>query len=125
MKFQPGQSGNPGGRPKSKPFKDALMMEALAAERGEKCYAKKGSLRWNARQLLIKGEVAAIREIADRLDGKVTQGISGPDGGPIQTVDLTNVSADDLDRLEALFGPLAGGPGDDDEGDPSGEGEES
>lgn len=125
MKFQPGQSGNPGGRPKSKPFKDALMMEALAAERGEKCYAKKGSLRWNARQLLIKGEVAAIREIADRLDGKVTQGISGPNGGPIQTVDLTNVSADDLNRLEALFGPLAGGPGDDDEGDPSGEGEES
>lgn len=125
MKFQPGQSGNPGGRPKSKPFKDALMMEALAAERGEKCYAKKGSLRWNARQLLIKGEVAAIREIADRLDGKVTQGISGPNGGPIQTVDLTNVSADDLDRLEALFGPLAGGPGDDDDGDQGGEGEES
>lgn len=125
MTFTPGKSGNPGGRPKSKPFKDALMMEALAAERGEKCYAKKGSLRWNARQLLIKGEVAAIREIADRLDGKVTQGISGPNGGPIQTVDLTNVSADDLDRLEALFGPLAGGPGDDDEGDQGGEGEES
>ncbi len=50
---------------------------------------------------------------------------SGPKGGPIQTVDLTNVSADDLDRLEALFGPLAGGPGDDDEGDQGGEGEES
>jgi hypothetical protein len=48
---------------------------------------------------------------------------SGPKGGPIQTVDLTNVSADDLERLEALFGPLAGGSGDDDEGDPSGEAE--
>lgn len=42
---------------------------------------------------------------------------SGPNGGPIQTVDLTNVSTDDLERLEALFGPLAGGSGDDDEGD--------
>jgi hypothetical protein len=50
---------------------------------------------------------------------------SGPKGGPIQTVDLTNMSADDLERLEALFGPLAGGPSDDDEGDPSGEGEAS
>ena len=28
---------------------------------------------------------------------------SGPGGGPIPTVDLTNVSDDDLDRLEALF----------------------
>jgi hypothetical protein len=50
---------------------------------------------------------------------------SGPKGGPIQTVDLTNMSADDLERLEALFGPLAGGSGDDDEGDQSGEGEAS
>jgi hypothetical protein len=44
---------------------------------------------------------------------------TGRGGGPIQTVDLTNLSADDLERLEALFGPLAGGPGDDDEGDQS------
>ena len=123
MAFQPGKSGNPGGRPKSKPFKDALMMEALAAERGEKCYAKKGSLRWNARQLLNKGEVPAIKEIADRLDGKVTQGISGPNGGPIQTVDLTNMTEEQLNALEALFGPLATAGGDD-EGDQGGEGEE-
>lgn len=48
---------------------------------------------------------------------------TGRNGGPIQTVDLTNVSMDDLERLEALFGPLAGGPGDDDEGNQAGEGE--
>ena len=46
---------------------------------------------------------------------------SGPNGGPIQTVDLTNVSDDDLQRLETIFGPLAGS-GDDDEGDTVGEG---
>jgi hypothetical protein len=122
MTFQPGKSGNPGGRPKSKPFKEALMMEALAAERGEKCVAKKGSLRWNARKLLEMGEVPAIKEIADRLDGKVTQGISGPGGGPIQTVDLTNMTEEQLNALEAIFGPLAGAGGDD-EGYPGGEGE--
>ena len=98
-------------------------MEALAAERGEKCYAKKGSLRWNARQLLNKGEVPAIKEIADRLDGKVTQGISGPNGGPIQTVDLTNMTEEQLNALESLFGPLATAGGDD-EGDQGGESEE-
>lgn len=49
---------------------------------------------------------------------------SGPKGGPIQTVDLTNVSDDQLAALEAIFGPLAIAGGDD-EGDQSGEGEES
>jgi hypothetical protein len=79
MVFQPGQSGNPGGRPKTKPFKEALLMEAKAAERGEPCEAKPGSLRWNARKLLELGEVPAIKELADRLDGKVAQAIVGGD----------------------------------------------
>lgn len=48
---------------------------------------------------------------------------SGPGGGAIPVVDLTNASNDQLAALEALFGPLAGGPGDDDGGDPAGEGE--
>lgn len=48
---------------------------------------------------------------------------AGPGGGPIPTVDLTNVTSDDLDRLEALFGPLAGATGDDAEADPGGEAE--
>lgn len=47
---------------------------------------------------------------------------AGPTGGPIQHVDLTNLSADDLDRLEALFGPLAGAASDDAEDDQAGEG---
>ncbi|MBD9372779.1 hypothetical protein IB238_09120 [Rhizobium sp. ARZ01] len=47
---------------------------------------------------------------------------SGPKGGPIQTVDLTNVSDDQLAALEAIFGPLARSGGDD-ESDPGGEGE--
>ena len=79
MPFQPGQSGNPGGRPKEKPFREALMMEIRSAEAGEGCIAKKGSLRWNARQLLERGDTASVREIADRLDGKVPQGLIGGD----------------------------------------------
>lgn len=36
----------------------------------------------------------------------------GRNGGPIQTVDLKQMSGDDLDRLEALLGPLAGAASD-------------
>jgi len=79
MPFEKGSSGNPGGRPKHKPFQEALRMEMLAAERGEACEAKPGSLRWNARQLLEKGDVPAIKELADRLDGKVPQAVVGDD----------------------------------------------
>ena len=38
-----------------------------------------GSLRANAQLLLLKGDVSAIREIADRLDGRVPQAIVGDD----------------------------------------------
>lgn len=47
---------------------------------------------------------------------------SGPNGGPIQTADLTKASEEQLAALEAIFGPLAGSSADD-EGDQSGEGE--
>ena len=55
------------------------MIEAKAAENGDACCARPGSLRWNARQLLEKGDVQAIKEIADRLDGKVPQAVVGDD----------------------------------------------
>lgn len=40
-----------------------------------------------AEQLIVKaegGDIQAIREVADRLDGRPNQSVSGPDGGPIQ-----------------------------------------
>src|SRR5690349_12967880 len=74
MPFEPGQSGNPGGRPKSKPFADALRMEIAAAGADHK------ALREVARALLTKaaeGDVPAINALADRLDGKVPQAVEG------------------------------------------------
>ena len=61
---------------KDKPFRDALRMEI--AEAGE----DRKRLRVVARALLAKaeaGDVAAIKEVADRLDGKVAQAIIGGD----------------------------------------------
>lgn len=63
------------GRRAEKPFRDALRIECLAAERGDACDALPGSLRWNARQLLTKGDTASIKELADRLDGKAMQAV--------------------------------------------------
>lgn len=79
--FQPGQSGNPNGRPKSKPFKKALSDALKAAEDDSEAMAAIAmALVTKARD----GDVPAIKEIADRLDGKVTQPIAGDeDGGPI------------------------------------------
>jgi hypothetical protein len=64
--FRKGQSGNPGGRPREKPFRTALLMEI--SREGNDLRA----LRKVARALLSKSckeDVAAIRELANRLDG--------------------------------------------------------
>ena len=48
-----------------------------------------------------------------------TATLQGPRGGPIQTVDLTKLSDDELARLEDILGPVAVAGG-----DQGGEGEE-
>jgi hypothetical protein len=70
---------NPRGQQRDKPARDALRMEAALAEQGEPTPAKEGSIRWAARQLLIRAgsETAAFREMADRMDGKPAQAIIG------------------------------------------------
>lgn len=86
--FQPGQSGNPNGRPKSKPFKEAIQ-KALK-EAGE----DKDQLKLVAVALVAKamdGDVPAIKELADRLDGKVTQPIGGDDELPPVKMIVTGV----------------------------------
>lgn len=35
----------------------------------------------------LTGDTTALKEIGDRLDGKPTQPISGPDDGPIEIID--------------------------------------
>ena len=74
-----GQSGNPGGRPKSRPFKDALDRAIKASAEGKEAAI---SLDDIALALLTKaksGDVPAIKELAERYDGKVAQAIVGDD----------------------------------------------
>lgn len=79
MAFEKGQSGNPGGRPKDKPFRDALRQELAALGDDDP-----RTLRRLARKLLESASggdnsLAAIKEVADRLDGKPAQAIIGGD----------------------------------------------
>jgi hypothetical protein len=75
MAFQPGKSGNPGGRAKERMFADALRMELAAAGEDSK------AIRAIARNLISLAQKAdpsalpAINAIADRLDGKPAQAV--------------------------------------------------
>ena len=74
MVWNQGVSGNPGGRSKEKPFRDALRMQIAAAGSDHK------ALRAVAQALLDKaaaGDVSAINLLADRLDGRVAQPVGG------------------------------------------------
>jgi len=67
--------------PMTREFKQALVMEAKALENSKKPSSyPKGSLRAIAQALLFRasdGDIAAIREVAARIDGKVPQAIGG------------------------------------------------
>lgn len=73
------------GRKQEKPFRDALRMELAAAGDDSK------ALRLIAQKLIEKaseGDMQAIKELADRTDGKVAQAIVGgdEDDNPINVV---------------------------------------
>lgn len=81
MVFKPGVSGNPSGRPKSRPFKEALDK---IIKSGDVKLLETAAMALVGRAHM--GDVAAIKELADRLDGKVPQGtiLAGDEeGGPV------------------------------------------
>jgi hypothetical protein len=87
--FKPGQSGNPNGAPKG-PYLTTILkklldeeIEIVDAETGLKRKIRKSELVTVALlKQAAKGNVKAIREIMDRIDGKVPQkiGLTGADG---------------------------------------------
>lgn len=79
MAFQPGQSGNPNGRPKAAKIITQQIIAALN-EVDPKTEATK--LRGIVNALISKateGDVSAIKEVADRAEGKVPQTHEGGD----------------------------------------------
>jgi hypothetical protein len=76
-RWVPGQSGNPSGRPKSRKFKETL----------KRILEKANGYEAVAAALLARaenGDVAAIKEVFDRVDGKVPAVVGGAEElGPV------------------------------------------
>ena len=92
MPFQKGQSGNPGGRPKEAKFYAALDTALKDHKDGPDVRLRK--VAENLVRAAEDSEQWAIREIADRLDGKPAQAITGDADNPLQaamTVIVTGV----------------------------------
>lgn len=97
MPFEPGVSGNPGGRRKEKPWAEALRKAAYAIPDDDPL--KRQRLALMAEALVLKaqsGDVSALTEVGNRLDGKVPQALIGsddPDDPPLalQLVELRPV----------------------------------
>ena len=64
--FKKGQSGNPGGRPKTKPFRDALLARIRDSDAPEVLSSVADALLEKARS----GDTQSIAILADRLEGK-------------------------------------------------------
>ena len=64
--FRKGQSGNPGGRPKTKPFRDALLVRIRESKDPEVLSSVADALLEKARS----GDTQSIAILADRLEGK-------------------------------------------------------
>jgi len=76
----------PAGRPKgaktNKIWADALRKAALDFETGTKTRRIELAAKSVVRKL-IEGEMTAVREFGDRIDGKVPQALTDAAGGPI------------------------------------------
>lgn len=91
-RFKPGWEGGP-GRPRSRPFRDA-MNRALKEGRH--------SLDKVIDDLFVeasKGNVQAIKEVRETLDGKTPQPLVGDNEEPPIKLDLSGLSTDAIKRI--------------------------
>lgn len=78
MTWQPGQSGNPNGQPKrTKLWKEAIVRAIKRREESDPQALEKLADKLIAQ--VEAGDVAAIKEFGDRVDGKVAQALIGDD----------------------------------------------
>lgn len=86
MAWQPGQSGNPNGAPKrAKLWREAIERAIKRREQEDPQALER--LADKLLKAVDDGDVGAMREFGDRLDGKVAQAIGGDDElGPIKNI---------------------------------------
>ncbi len=85
---------NPQGSKSDKIWSDAVRRAVKRVQAG----TKTKRLEKLADKLVdegIAGNVAALKEIGDRLDGKSVQAVVGEDGGPVRIIVSTGIPRDD------------------------------
>lgn len=78
--------GRPKGAWSDKAWRDAIRVAVNRPHDDPKRGKKLAALADALVTAGMAGDVPALKEIGDRLDGKVTQPVSGEDGGPITVV---------------------------------------
>lgn len=86
MPFEKGNRANPGGRPKTKPWSDALRIAANCEDDNDKDKTKLRRIAEKTVEMAMGGDIAAIKEIGDRLEGKPAQTIAGDEDNPLNLV---------------------------------------
>lgn len=108
-RFPAGQSGNPGGRPRSKHISDAyrsILAEPFPGDPEGRTYAEIIALG-AIRSAIKHGDVNILREITDRTEGRARQAVelTGKDGGPLDIASLTPEQRDaELAKLAGELG---------------------
>jgi hypothetical protein len=74
MTFKKGQSGNPGGQPKSRVWRDAIE-RAIARRAGKQDLLGIDELADRLIDTAFAGDIPAMKEFGDRIEGKAIQAI--------------------------------------------------
>jgi hypothetical protein len=121
MAFQKGKSGNPGGRPKDKPWTEALRLAVFENTADGKRMLR--AIAEKCAEAALGGDMQAVREIGDRLDGKAAQTIDATfsddrDPRDLNGRELADRIAGALARIEELAsGDRGQGAGEDEPAD--------
>jgi len=109
--FATGQSGNPGGRKREKLWREALMRALARSDDGRPDGDPKALERLAARvvEMAMTGDMIAVKEIADRIDGKVAQTTilqGDEEGGPVQISRIEYVIVDPKELPTVIDGEV-------------------
>ena len=90
-RWKPGESGNPAGRPPSEAaLSDDLrsrLAEKVPGDKQHRTYAQKIACRLV--EAALRGSVSAAALIADRVEGKPPQSLTGANGSPLIPTTVT------------------------------------
>ncbi len=113
MTFKPGQSGNPNGRPKGSLGKERGLTPLLLQQMETIPDGEKRGRTW--RELLVLAWLTGAMKnpfllsmLLERVEGKVPQGLTGEDGGPIQIKAIISVVSD---QAKAMLADVLNGKG--------------